>query len=383
MHFTEDVKEALNHKYSDMADEMKAQGRDIISLCVGEPDMKTPEYVIEGIYEAMKSGKTRYSNCQGVKELREAIANDVNKTYGSDYDASEVMITPGVKPASYFALCSLLEPNDEVVIISPYYLSYPSNVALAEPTAKMVYVCLNEDLTLNEEALDKAVNDNTKAILVNSPNNPAGSMFTKEEVEVIARIALKHPNTYVISDEVYEKLIYRGQIHHSFISVKELKDRLVVVNGYSKSHSMTGYRLGYALANSKLTKKMALYAQQTITNTSTPMQYGALAIYNHPWDHIEPYNDYLEERMNYFHTELNKHPYFNGKCPKCSFYYWVDISASGKKSIEFCDDLLEKVGIVATPGVTFGEEWDNYIRFSIASPMATLEKAIERIRDYR
>lgn len=383
MHFTGDVKEALNHKYSDMAEEMKAQGRDVISLCVGEPDMKTPEYIIEAIYKAMKDGNTRYSNCQGIKELRKAIALNNNEVYGSDYTLDEVMVAPGVKPASYFALASLLEPNDEVVIISPYYLSYPSNVALAEPTAKMVYVCLNEDLTLNVEALDKAVNDNTKAILVNSPNNPAGSMFSKEEVEAIASIALKHPNTYIISDEVYDRLVYKGEVHHSFASVKGLKEKLVVVNGYSKSHSMTGYRLGYALCNKALAKKMSLFAQQTITNTSTPLQYGALAIYNHPWDHIEPYNDYLEERMTYFHNELNKHPYFEGRLPRCSFYYWADISASGKKSIAFCDDLLDKTGIVATPGVTFGEEWDNYIRFSIASPMETLKKAIDRIKDYR
>ena len=128
---------------------------------------------------------------------------------------------------------------------------------------------------------------------------------------------------------------------------------------------------------------MSLFAQQTITNTSTPIQYGALLIYEHPWDHIEPYNKSLEERMNYFHREINKHPYFRGILPKCSFYYWANIDASNKKSIELCDDLLKKVGIVVTPGITFGDKWDNYIRFSIASPMEVLEEAINRIRNYR
>ena len=383
MHFTSDVKEALNHKYSDMANEMIKHGKDIVSLCVGEPDMKVPDYVIEGIYRAMKGGLTHYSNCQGILELRQAIVSDLNKVYGCDYTADEICIAPGVKPASYFALSCLLEPNDEVVIISPYYLSYPSNIALAEPTSKIKVVDLNDDLSLNLEALDKAVNDNTKCILVNTPNNPAGSMLSKKEVEDICDIALKHPNTYIISDEVYDRLVYEGEIHHSFLSEKKIKDRLVLVNGYSKSHAMTGFRLGYAVSNKTLAKKMALFAQQTITNTSTPLQYGALEIYKHEWDHIKPYCKSLKERMEYFHNEINKHPYFEGRLPRCSFYYWVNIEKSGKTSIEMCDELLNKVGVVATPGVTFGEKWDNYIRFSIASNMDVLKKAIDRIRDFR
>ena len=383
MHFTSDVKEALNHKYSDMANEMIKQGKDIVSLCVGEPDMKVPDYVIEGIYKAMKDGKTHYSNCQGIIELRQAIVSDLNKVYGCDYTSDEICIAPGVKPASYFALSCLLEPNDEVVIISPYYLSYPSNIALAEPTSKIKVVDLDDDLSLNLEALDKAVNDNTKCILVNTPNNPTGCMLSKKEVEGICDIALKHPNTYIISDEVYDRLVYEGERHHSFLSERKIKDKLVLVNGYSKSHAMTGFRLGYALCNKKLAKKMALFAQQTITNTSTPLQYGALEIYNHDWDHIKPYCKSLEERMTYFHNEINKHPYFEGRLPRCSFYYWVNIEKSGKTSIEMCDELLNKVGVVATPGVTFGEKWDNYIRFSIASNMDVLKKAIDRIRDFR
>ncbi len=383
MHFTSDVKEALNHKYSDMANEMIKQGKDIVSLCVGEPDMKVPDYVIEGIYKAMKDGKTHYSNCQGIIELRQAIVADLNKVYGCDYTSDEICIAPGVKPASYFALSCLLEPNDEVVIISPYYLSYPSNIALAEPTSKIKVVDLNDDLSLNLEALDKAVNDNTKCILVNTPNNPAGSMLSKSDVENICDIALKHPNTYIISDEVYDRLVYEGETHHSFLSEKRIKDRLVLVNGYSKSHAMTGFRLGYAVSNKTLAKKMALFAQQTITNTSTPLQYGALEIYNHKWDHIKPYCKSLEERMTYFHNEINKHPYFEGRLPRCSFYYWVNIEKSGKTSIQMCDELLNKVGVVATPGITFGEKWDNYIRFSIASNMDVLKKAIDRIRDFR
>ena len=383
MHFTSDVKEALNHKYSDMANEMIKQGKDIVSLCVGEPDMKVPDYVIEGIYRAMKGGLTHYSNCQGILELRQAIVSDLNKVYGCDYTADEICIAPGVKPASYFALSCLLEPNDEVVIISPYYLSYPSNIALAEPTSKIKVVDLNDDLSLNLEALDKAVNDNTKCILVNTPNNPAGSMLSKKEVEDICDIALKHPNTYIISDEVYDRLVYEGETHHSFLSEKKIKDRLVLVNGYSKSHAMTGFRLGYAVCNKTLAKKMALFAQQTITNTSTPLQYGALEIYKHEWDHIKPYCKSLKERMEYFHNEINKHPYFEGRLPRCSFYYWVNIEKSGKTSIEMCDELLNKAGVVATPGVTFGEKWDNYIRFSIASNMDVLKKAIDRIRDFR
>lgn len=382
MHFEKEVGESLTYKFAQAAGEMRAQGKEIISLGLGEPDFKTPDYVVEATMKAMQDGFTHYSATQGWPELRKLIAEDCNKNYGSAYTMNDVIVTPGIKSAVYFSLAAILEPGDEIILISPYYVSYPAMVKLAEPTAKIVNVTLAKDFTLDAEKLKAAFNKNTKAILINTPNNPTGMVLSKEEVELVVKLAVEN-DVYIISDEVYEKLVYSGHKHTSFGLYQEIKDRLIICNGYSKSHAMTGWRLGYAIGAHDVIAKMNKLQQHINTNTCTFVQVGACSIYKNKPVHIKPYVDELEARINYFDTELNKLPYITGVKPKAGFFYFIDISAVGVDSNTFCADLLKKTGIASTPGVAFGPEWDDHVRFSIAVPMSTLERAVELMKGYR
>lgn len=382
MHFEKEVGESLTYKFAQTANEMKAQGKEIISLGLGEPDFKTPDYVMMATVQAMKDGFTHYSATQGWPELRKLIAEDCNKSYGSEYTMSDVIVTPGIKAAVYFALAAILEPGDEIILISPYYVSYPAMVKLAEPTAKIVNVTLNKDFTLDVDKMKAAFNKKTKAILVNTPNNPTGMVLSRKEVEVVIKLAVEN-NAYIISDEVYEKLIYSGQTHTSFGLYQEIKDRLVICNGYSKSHAMTGWRLGYAIGAHNVITKMNKLQQHINTNTCTFIQVGACSIYKNEPVHIKPYVEELEKRIEFFDIELNKLDYISAVRPKAGFFYFIDISATGVDSNTFCADLLRKTGIASTPGIAFGPEWDSYVRFSIAVSMETLKRAVGLLNEYR
>lgn len=382
MHFEKEVGESLTYKFAQAAGEMRAQGKEIISLGLGEPDFKTPDYVVEATIKAMQDGFTHYSATQGWPELRKLIAEDCNTSYGSEYSMNDVIVTPGIKSAVYFSLAAILEPNDEIILISPYYVSYPAMVKLAEPTAKIVNVTLRSDFTLDTDKLRAAFNPKTKAILINTPNNPTGMVLSKEEVELVIELAREN-NAYIISDEVYEKLVYSGQKHTSFGLYDDIRDKLIICNGFSKSHAMTGWRLGYAVGAHDVIAKMNKLQQHINTNTCTFVQVGACSIYKNEPVHIQPYVAELEKRIDYFDTELNKLDYINGVKPKAGFFYFIDISATGVDSNTFCADLLKKTGIASTPGVAFGPEWDSYVRFSIAVPMTTLERAVGLLKNYR
>ena len=381
MYFTKEISESLTYKFAQAAAEMRAQGKEIISLGLGEPDFETPDYVIETTIKAMKDGFTHYSATQGIPELRGLIANYANSQYGSDFTDTDVIVTPGIKSSVFFALCALLEPGDEVVLITPYYVSYPAMVKLAEPTAIIQYVNLNKDFSLDVEALGKAINTKTKCIIINTPHNPTGMVLSKEEVEAIVEFAIDN-DFYIISDEVYEKLVYNGQKHISFGKYTEIKDKLVICNGYSKSHAMTGWRLGYGIGAREVISKMNKLQQHINTNTCTFIQKGACSIYTHEPMHIRPYVEELEKRIGYFNDNINQLQYISGIMPKAGFFYFVDISKTGLDSNTFCSDLLKKTGIASTPGIAFGADWDDHVRISFSVPLSTLERAIQLLKNY-
>ena len=382
MHFEKEVGESLTYQFAQAAGEMKAQGKEIISLGLGEPDFKTPDYVFDATMKAMRGGFTHYSAPQGWPELRRLIAEDCNRAFDAAYTANDVIVTPGIKAAVYFSLAAILEPGDEVILISPYYVSYPAMVKLAEPTAKIVNVTLNRDFTLDGEKLKAAFNKKTKAILINTPNNPSGMVLTQDEVELVVKLAIEN-DSYIISDEVYEKLVYSGVRHTSFGLYGEIRDRLIICSGYSKSHAMTGWRLGYAVGAHDVIVRMNKLQQHINTNTCTFVQVGACSIYQNEPVHIRPYVEELEKRQAFFIRELNKIPYIKAVPPKAGFFCFVDISAAGVSSNAFCADLIKKTGIACTPGIAFGPEWDDHIRFSFAVPIETLERAVKLLNDYR
>ena len=381
MFFSKEVGESLTYKFAQTANEMRAHGREIISLGLGEPDFETPQYVKDATIKAMNDGFTHYSATQGLPDLRKYIASDYNKNHGCDYSLNNVIVTPGIKAAVFFALCSVLEPDDEIIMISPYYVSYPAMVKLAEPNAKIVYVSLRKDFTFDINALINAFTPKTKAILINTPHNPTGMMLSKEETDVVVDLAKKH-NSFIIADEVYEKLIYSGNIHYSFADYHDAQDLVIICNGYSKSHAMTGWRLGFAVGPENVIKKMNKLQQHINTNTCTFIQKGACSIYENEANHILPYVKQLEDRIVYFHKETNSLNYMKGFAPKAGFFYFVDISKTGLDSNTFCSRLLKATGIASTPGLAFGSEWDDHVRFSIAVPKATLERAIALMMNF-
>jgi aspartate aminotransferase len=381
MRFSKVIEESLTYQFAQAASEMKAQGKEIISLGLGEPDFDTPDYVIAATIEAMKSGFTHYSASQGLPELRELIAESTTKEYGVRYDAAEVIILSGVKPAVYMALAAVLEPFDEIVNITPYYVSYPSMIKLAEPTAKIVNVALNKDYSLDIETLEKAINQKTKCILLNTPHNPTGTVFTQDEVETIIGLCIKN-DVFVISDEVYEKLVYSGTEHVSFAKYSEIKDKLVIANGYSKSHAMTGWRLGYAIGPKTVISRMNKIQQHTNTNTCTFIQKGACSIYKNEAVHIQPYVRELERRAHFFHQALTNGKIMSPISPKAGFFYFADISATGLDSNNFCVKLLKETGIASTPGLAFGSDWDDHVRFSFAVSMETLLRAVDLLNGF-
>lgn len=381
MIFAKEVGESLTYKFAQTANEMKAHGREIISLGLGEPDFETPQYVKDATIAAMNNGFTHYSATQGLPDLRRCIADDYNHNHGCEYSLNDVIVTPGIKAAVFFALCSLLEPGDEIIMISPYYVSYPAMVKLAEPNAKIVYVSLRKDFKLDVEALTNAFSKKTKVILINTPHNPTGMMLTKDETEAIVTLAKKY-NSFIISDEVYEKLVYHNNVHYSFADYHDVQDLVIICNGYSKSHAMTGWRLGFAIGPSEIIKKMNKLQQHINTNTCTFIQKGACSIYENKANHIAPYVEELEKRIAYFHCETNKLDYMSGFAPKAGFFYFVDISQTGLDSNTFCSRLLKATGIASTPGMAFGTEWDGHVRFSIAVPKATLERAVALMKEF-
>ena len=379
MHFEKEVGESLTYKFAQAAGEMRAQGKEIISLGLGEPDFHTPGYVTEATANALKAGFTHYSATQGWPKLRELVAADCNKSYGSAYTANDVIITPGIKAAVYFALASILEPGDEVVMLSPYYVSYPAMVKLAEPAAKIIDVPFKRDFTLDKDALAKAFHKKTKAILLNTPNNPTGMVMSRDETDLVVKLALEN-DAYIISDEVYEKLVYSGMEHIGLGRYKEVRDRLVVCNGYSKSYAMTGWRLGFAAGPKEVIFFMNKIHQFTTMSANTTSQYAAVHALNNPLregllgqmrDEYDKRRDIMVQGFLEMGLSL--------AVPEGAFYVFPSVSALGMGSQEFCSRLLEEQRVAVIPGDAFGACGEGYIRCSYAYSEEMITKCLQRI----
>ncbi|HHT55548.1 MAG TPA: pyridoxal phosphate-dependent aminotransferase [Acholeplasma sp.] len=382
MRFSKIIKPSPTLKLGDLARQKQAEGHKVISLALGEPDFKTPSYILDATSKAMYDGYTHYSTPQGLIELRKSIKLDYKKRFNANYDESEIIVFPGAKAAIFASLAALLEPNDEVIIISPYYVSYPPMIKLAEYEASFIDIPLNNDFSLPIDKIKQAININTKVLILNYPNNPTGRLLTLAEVKEVVNI-VKNNNLHLISDEIYEKLIFGENKFISFASFPEIKDKTIIINGYSKAYAMTGFRIGYALASKEIVNKMNLFNQNTNTNTNTFVQRGVLSIYENEDRHIYEYNKILRKRIDYLHEEINKIPYFKGIKPEGGFYYFIDISKTKMGSTEFANLLIDKYQIVTTPGISFGEKWDNYIRISLSVSLETMKEAVKILKDIK
>jgi len=369
------------------AKELKAKGFDVVNFGVGEPDFDTPEHVKEAAIKAIRDGFTKYTPVGGIDELKETIIEKLEKDNGLKYRKENILVSCGAKHSLYNIAQALFGPGDEVIIPAPYWVSYPDQVLINDAQPVIVETYEEDNFMLQPEALESKITPRTKALILNSPSNPTGFIYSKKVLEEVAEIALKH-NIYIISDEIYEKLIYDGEKHFSIASLdEEVKEKTIVVNGLSKSHAMTGWRIGYAAGPAEIIKTMTKIQSQSTSNPTSIAQKAAVAALTGPQDCVEKMRQEFEKRRNYLVEGLNSIGGISCKMPKGAFYAFPNISkVLGKKvsnnqinsSMDLSIYLLEQAKVALVPGSAFGAE--GYIRISYATSMENLSKGIERIR---
>jgi aspartate aminotransferase len=367
------------------AKEMKAQGIDVIGLGAGEPDFNTPQHIIQAAYESLIEGHTKYTPSGGTAQLKEAVINKFKQDQNLTYKPSEIIVTSGAKHALYTLFQVLLNEGDEVIIPTPYWVSYPEQVKLAGGNPVIVEGRQDNSYKITPEQLTDSITEKTKAVIINSPSNPTGMVYSSEELKAIGQVCLEK-NILIVSDEIYEKLIYDGNSHTSIAEISEdLKEQTIIINGVSKSHSMTGWRIGYAAGNETIIKAMTNLASHSTSNPTTTSQYGAVAAYMGDQQPVEVMRKSFEERLNIVFEKLNDIPGFDCLKPQGAFYLFPNVKEAarltGYDNVDiFVQALLEDANVAVIPGSGFGSE-DN-IRLSYATSLEQIEKAIERIHEF-
>jgi aspartate aminotransferase len=371
------------------AKKMKAEGIDVIGFGAGEPDFNTPKNIQQAAIKAIEAGQTRYTAASGIIELKEAVVNKFKKDNNLTYKTSQIIISTGAKQCLANIFQAILNPGDEVLIGAPYWVSYPELVQLADGVPTFVDTEESNSFKLTIEALEKAVTKNTKAMILNSPNNPTGTAYTKEELEKIATFAQKH-DIIIISDEIYEKLLYGESGHISIASLSEdAYNRTIVINGVSKAYAMTGWRIGYAAASEKITSLMSNIQSHTTSNPCSISQYASVEALNGDQSEVEKMKQEFKKRRDFMVDRINSINNLSCVKPEGAFYVMVNISkvlnkeVDGKiikDSLTFSDLLLEKEKVAVIPGIAFGV--DDFIRLSYATSMENIEKGLNRIEDF-
>jgi len=368
--------------FTDKAKQLATQGHDIIALAGGEPDFDTPAHVIEAGVNAIHAGETHYAApSKGITPLLQAIADKMERDNNIKANPStDILVTPGGKLSLYLALKSILDPTDEVLILAPYWVSYPSIVQMIGANPVIVPLSSEDNYTIHLEQLREYVTPNTKAIIVNSPNNPSGRMLTSDEADAITTLA-EEADIWVIADEIYEKIAYDGREHIALASIPELKDRTLTINGMSKGYAMTGWRLGWLVGPKRVLEVATIFNSQTATSAATFTMHAAVAALNGPQDIIETMRQSYEDRRDFVVSSLNSID--NICCPAIegAFYAFPKVEKTDKTSAEIADIILTEAQVVGVPGSAFGITDGAHIRFSYATDKALLEKAVDRIRN--
>lgn len=382
MEISLDIEDAATLKFGQLVREKKQKGEKIISLGLGEPNFDTPSPIIESTYEALRAGWTRYSDPLGLEELRHLIKNKLKTENKIETSNENIIVTPGAKNALFLALMALLKPSDEVITISPCYVSYVPQIKLAEPTAIIKNVDLTKnDFSINWTQLEKKISEKTKAILLNFPNNPTGKMISKKELQRLINL-VGDKNCYVISDEIYEKLNFSGFPHYSIGSFHNIKDRVITINGFSKSFAMTGWRIGYLVANLDTIKIVSKLQQHINTNTCTFVQKGACTAFLMDSNFLDSYNNKLKENASFMLEVFGSNEKLHLTLPQGGLFAFLNISKTGLTSEEFCSELLIKKGVVVIPGIAFGINWDDYIRITLGVNKNEFQEGIRLIDEF-
>ncbi|MFB1049340.1 pyridoxal phosphate-dependent aminotransferase [Paraliobacillus sp. JSM ZJ581] len=364
---------------------LRNSGHDVIGLGAGEPDFNTPSYILDAAADAMREGFTKYTPSGGIVELKDAIINKMKKDQGLDYEREEVIVTTGAKHALYTLFQVLLNPGDEVVIPTPYWVSYPEQIKLAKGQPVFVTASEANHFKLTPEQLENKITSKTKAVIINSPSNPTGIMYSKQELQALGEVCLKH-NLLIISDEIYEKLIYTDDQHVSIAEISpELKQHTIIINGVSKSHAMTGWRIGYALGDNKIIQAMTNLASHSTSNPTSIAQVAAMHAYSKTDDKLEEMKQAFSERLEKTYQWLIKIPGVTCVKPEGAFYLFPNV----KKAVEmngfvsvdaWVEAILEEEKVALVPGSGFGAPEN--VRLSYATSLENLEEAMKRLQRF-
>ena len=373
---------------SQKARELKSQGVDVIGLGAGEPDFDTPDHVKEAAIEAIRRGETKYTNIDGLPELKQAICAKFKRDNALEYKPSQVNVSPGGKPVIYNAFAATLNPGDEVVIPTPYWVSYPEMARLCGAEAVFAPAGVEDGFKLKPETLDRAITAKTRWVILNSPSNPTGAAYTADEIRALADVLERHPHVLVLTDDMYEHIVYDD---FKFATIAEvapnLYERTLTMNGVSKAYSMTGWRIGYAAGPEKLIKAMAKVMSQTTSNSCSISQWASVAALNGEHDFLKPRNAAFKTRRDAMLKKIAAAPGLKAPTPEGAFYIFADCagligktSPGGrtlKSDLDVCDALLTEEAVAVVPGEAFGAAPG--FRLSYATDDAALEEAGKRI----
>jgi aspartate aminotransferase len=362
------------------AKQMKAEGIDVVGFGAGEPDFDTPQHIKDACAQALADGFTKYTPAAGIPELRQAIADKFKRENGLSYKASQIIVSCGGKHSCYNVIMATCEAGDEVVIPAPYWLSYPEMVKLAGATPVIIPTTDQTEFKVTPAQLRQAITPRTRLFILNSPSNPTGSLYTRDEIKALGDICVQK-NVLIMSDEIYEKLVYDGAEHVSVAGLSPAHyEHTIITHGFAKAYSMTGWRLGYLAAPEPIAKAIDAIQSHSTSNPTSFAQKGAVAALNGPLDHLKVWLAEYAKRRAYAHKRLNAIPGITCVNSRGAFYLFPNISRLGLKSTDFCARLLDEEKVAAVPGIAFGA--DEYIRISYATGMKDIEKGLDRLEKF-
>ncbi len=361
------------------AGELERQGRDIINLGIGQPDFKTPQHIVEAAVKALYDGHHGYTPSQGILPLREAVCADLHKRHGVDVNPGNVMIMPGGKPTMFFAILIFGEPGTEIMYPDPGFPIYRSMIEYSG--ARPVPISLREEneFSFSAEEVLAQITDKTRLIIINTPGNPTGGAVPETEIKILVEGLAKHPNVALMSDEIYSQMLYDGRKHVSLLSFPEIRDQLIVLDGWSKTYAMTGWRLGFSIWPDSLIEKVNRLAINCHSCVNAPAQFAGIAALEGPDDEVEAMVAAFDERRKAIVPWLNQLPGFRCVMPGGAFYAFPNIEGTGMSAKELQNKMLEEAGVATVAGTAFGILGEGFLRFSYANSIENIRTAVDRV----
>lgn len=360
---------------------LEEQGMDVIHLEIGQPDFQTPDNIMQAATKAMSDGYTGYGPTLGYNELRQAVADYAKKYKNIDTTMDNVAIVPGGKPTMFFTMLTLVKPGEEVIYPNPGFPIYESCIKFAQGVPVPLPLTAENDFRLDIEKFKSLITPKTKLVIINSPCNPTGGVFDKEDILAMADVLKDRPDIFILSDEIYDRLIFDGQ-PFSIASLPEFRDRTLVLDGFSKTYAMTGWRIGYCIANTDIIKQFEMIMVNSVSCVCSFTQMAGVEALTGPQDSVEEMKAEFKKRRDWLVDALNKIEGIKCRLPKGAFYAFPDISSFGLTSREFADRLLDEEGVALAWGTSFGEYGEGYIRISYATSLENLKEAVKRIERF-